>query len=114
MERVIQIYDVRVFLEGAPPVSLSLWLPQTKGPALFAAIEQAMKGSLSERHKERKEETWVSNTGFAWLFTFHANFYDDDEICFAGEHVCVPASLCFKETIQSKMKTCSWNKMAEN
>lgn len=58
------------------PASLSLWLPQTKGPALCAAIEQAMKGSLSERHKERKEETWVSGTGFAWLLTFHANFYE--------------------------------------
>jgi len=43
---------------------------------LSADTEQAMKGSLSERHKERKEETWVSAYGFAWLLTFHANFYE--------------------------------------
>ncbi len=93
------------------PASLSLWLPQTKGPALSAATEQAMKGSLSERHKERKEETWVSGTGFAWLLTFHANFHERWwwSLC-AGEHVCVPASLCFTDTFQSKMKTCRWNK----
>lgn len=95
------------------PASLSLWLPQTKGPALSAAIEQAMKGSLSERHKERKEETWVSGTGLAWLLTFHANFYEIWwwSLC-AREHVCVPAALCL--TFQSKMKTCRWNKMAED
>jgi len=60
---------------------------------LSAATEQAMKGSLSERHKERKEETWVSGTGFAWLFTFHANFFmkDGDEVCvWVNTCVCLP------------------------
>lgn len=38
--------------ERCLPASPSLRLPQTKGPA---ATQQAAKGSLSERHKERKE-----------------------------------------------------------
>lgn len=81
------------------PASLSLWLPQTKGPALSAATEQAMKGSLSERHKERKEETWVSGTGFSGFFVlfmpiFFFFFYEKCwwSLC-VGEHVCVPACL---------------------
>lgn len=59
--------------------SLALMSSQTKGPALSADKEQAMKGSLSERHKERKGETWMSASGFAWLLTFHANFFENEK-----------------------------------
>lgn len=52
---------------------------------MSADTEQAMKGSLSERHKERKEETWVSGTGFLLLASyFECQFFvndDDDEAC---------------------------------
>lgn len=57
------------------PGLLSLWLPQIKGPALSAATEQAMKGSLSERHKE---ETWLSGTELMWFLTCHANFDNEN------------------------------------
>lgn len=55
------------------PASLSLGLPQTKGPALSAATEQAMESSLSERHKEKKKHGRQALLGFLLLMP---NFYD--------------------------------------
>lgn len=69
----MEIYGGRVLWKVLPSPALTVSHKQQDLPA---ATEQATKGSLSERHKERKKETWMSGTDVARLLTFHASFYE--------------------------------------
>lgn len=74
VEQVRNIYGrYTVCLGWCFPALPSLWLPQTKGPAMSASTEQAMKGSLSERHEEGKEEMYIRH--HLYLITYRSCYF---------------------------------------
>lgn len=89
--------------ERCLPASPSLWLPQTKGPALSAATQQATKGSLSERHKERKEGhvcQALALRGFSLLMPVTVKMHPEVWVDSPTER----SSHCLGDVFQSKVK----------
>lgn len=95
--------------ERCLPASPSLWLPQTKGPALSAATQQATKGSLSERHKERKEgnvRQALALRGFSLLMPIFLKMHPEVRVDSPTERLPTASATRFR----AKWKTCGWNR----